>query len=211
MTLTRHYWIWRNWSHNMQNLFKIFKFAFLRYSRVIAALAGTILAAKSDLMNLTLMSFIGLIGFGSIAHAVLGSILKVYMTLPYAVMNLCVQMMGKFNFTEHGEAAGLPGKIFLIIFLLCGMVFLLDIFITLLNEFLSEINASGDTAHPDEEVIDYLVKNMKTFFLNIETNDDRPSQQTRFYEPTMQPWKPARRPNILRMKTIKISDWSEYN
>ena len=88
------------------------------------------------------------------------------------------------------------------------MVFLLDIFITLLNEFLSEINASGDTAHPDEEVIDYLIKNMKTFFLNIEPNEERPSQQTELYEPVMRPWAPTLKPPTNKMNKIKMSDWS---
>ena len=180
-----------------------------RYSRTISALANTILEARGDLLNLTLMAFAGLLGFGAIGTVIYGPAIDIYRTLPYSVMNLVVSIMGKFDFMEHTQTGGLPAQVFLLIYLLCGMVLLLDIFITLLNEFLSAVKSSGDNANPDEEVIDYLIQNIKDFFFNVERNTEIPSKETKPKLPSdifTPPWYPYIKPNPNKFKVIKMSD-----
>ena len=181
---------------------------FNRYSRTIFALANTILEARGDLLNLTMLAFAGLLGFGAIGTVIYGSVMQVYRTLPYSVMNLVVAIMGKFDFMEHTKTGGLPAQVFLLIYLLCGMVVLLDIFITLLNEFLSAVKSSNN-AHPDEEVIDYLIQNIKDFFFNVDKSDEIPSKEATTKEPSesfIPPWYLPTKPNPCKPKLIKMSD-----
>ena len=164
--------------------------------------------ARGDLLNLTLMTFAGLVGFGGMATVIYGPAMQVYMTVPYSVMSLVVSIMGKFDFTEHTATGGLPGEVFLLVYLLSGMVFLLDIFITLLNEFLSAVKSS-DNAHPDEEVIDYLIQNIKDFFFNVDKSEEPVPKKTEPRVPSdnfVPPWYPQIKSNPYKAKLIKMSD-----
>jgi len=69
----------------------------------------------------------------------------------------------------------------------------MDIFITLLNEFLDEINRDTDYVLPEKEVFDHLLKTIKNFFVKDEDDQFDPKRRRM----TMRERRKSRRSAIL--------------
>ena len=116
-------------------------------------------------------------------------------------------MVGSFENNTHIVTGGKSAAFFLILYLLASMIFLLDIFITLLNEFLGVIRRAPPTTQ-DAEVIDHLLQNLRSFFTNSEVKVKSASKSLPpVTDMCMSPAQPTEREmNTRRRSLIKISD-----
>ena len=120
----------------------------LRYNRNIAVMANTLLKAKGDLLSLAICAFIFIVGFASLGYMMYGSSVEAYSNFAHSLRSMFVYMVGSFDYKSHAEFGGLGAKLFLILYLISSLILLMDIFITLLTEFLNEIKMRGNQNSP---------------------------------------------------------------
>ena len=129
----------------------------LRYSHTIAALATTLEKSARDVLNSLFCIFIVMTAFASYMHIEYGHHLSEYRSL---ILTYAAQMsgfMGTFDYPGIYEAQGTLGAFMLILYLLIINHLFLNLFISILSDYMSAIRKDPETVPDDHEVITHAV------------------------------------------------------
>ena len=139
----------------------------LHYNKTIAFMFATLKIAKKEVMAMAFITITVIIAFGLPQMIIIGRRREEYSTFPSVLVTFVSSALGKFHFNDgFNDAAFLLSKAFLMAYLLTSTFIVLNLFITLLNIFISLMKADKSIQPKDHEVIDYLLTQIKFFVTN---------------------------------------------
>ena len=145
----------------------------LRYNHTIAMLNTTLTSSASDLFAMGLVVVIVLAAFMSCAHLSFGAKMLEYSSIKNTILSLTSSFLGKFDFDDISSTAGFGGRIFLLIYLLTMILIFVNLFITLLCNFMDVVRQDDSVIPKDHEVVDYMLDSFKAL---VVSNDDESNQ-----------------------------------
>ena len=129
----------------------------LRYARTIAVLTTTLKTCAYDLINVAVGFTILFIAFTSISYIMFGSKMLEYHSVAAASTFLTTAFLGLFNFQSTLEETGSFGAFILLLYLIIMVMFWMNIFIAVLNEYLNAVQTGKTATSNDHEVIEHLL------------------------------------------------------
>jgi hypothetical protein len=144
----------------------------LRYNHTIAMLNTTLSTSAPDLAAMALIIIIVMAAFVSCAYLSFGYKMLEYSSLKNTILSLTSSFLGKFDFNDISSTAGFGGKIFLLIYLLTMILIFVNLFITLLCNFMDVVRGDTSVIPKDHEVVDYMLDSFKALVVTEETQDD---------------------------------------
>ena len=134
----------------------------LRYNKQIAKFQKVLYGSFSYLISFFVVFIMLLCAFVSLINIYFGVQLKEYSSFANTVFSLIEAMLGKFSMVEVVVAKGLMGAFCLLVYLLTMMIFVLNFFVAIINNALSDANAVDFTNY--SKVIDYFWQTLYNFF-----------------------------------------------
>ena len=136
----------------------------LRYNKTIAILATALTKSFSDVIGILFIILVFSSAFASFMYVVYGPSLDEYSSMMATYTALFSGSIGKFDFHQVIEAMGLTGSIVLLLFLLCIMYIYLNLFVTILSEYMSALRGDPSVVPNDHEVITHMLALMEFVF-----------------------------------------------
>ena len=143
----------------------------LRYNHTIAMLNTTLTSSAGDVGAMGLVVLIVLSAFVSCAHLSFGTLMLEYASLKNTILSLTSSFLGKFDFNDISMTAGVGGKVFLLIYLLTMILIFVNLFITLLCNFMDVVRQDRSVIPKDHEVVDYMLESMKQLVKSSDQED----------------------------------------
>ena len=156
----------------------------LRYNHTIAMLNTTLIISGPELADMTFVIIIVLAAFVSCAYLCFGSQLLEYSSLKTTILNLTSSFLGKFDFDDISTSAGFGGQLFLLIYLLTMILIFVNLFITLLCNFMDAVKQDTSVIPKDHEVVDYMLDQMKTLVVSNEVEPEVTENEDEVQEST---------------------------
>ena len=133
----------------------------LRYNRTIAILGCALSRSATTLLSCAAVGGIIFMAF------TMGAYLLFFELQPYSTIWTCLAsqvsaFLGKFNFTQLVAAYGTLAGTYLLIYLLIMIVVIMNIFISMLNEFLAKVKDDSFLNNQDFRVVDHFLETLKT-------------------------------------------------
>ena len=145
----------------------------LRYNKTLSELITVFSRGRGQMFSMTIITFIWVLSFGAMGHNLFGHFTKYYSTLAASLGTLTSALLGGFDFEPVEEIAGVWGRIYLMGYLLTMIVVIMDIYVSLINEFLAETMGDEDSIEKDYEVLDYLMESIQSLI----TGKQHPAEQ----------------------------------
>lgn len=145
----------------------------LKISKNISILATVLTKTKELLFNLFLCYILFLIGSSFFGLLVFGPKLENYKTLIKSATSLFRTLFGKLSFESISLAAGLYGKIFIIIYALLIHYLATNFVITILNDLLKRTKSKKNKTGFDEELYKYMGDLIKKLFKKSKKSRDK--------------------------------------
>jgi len=99
----------------------------------------------------------------------IGRYLEDYATIYTLCITLISSSLGKFNFSDFNDLNFPLAKAVLLLYLLVMMFFVINMLVTMLNEFLAVLKNDRSIQPKDHEVVDYLMTQVKQFISPVTT------------------------------------------
>ena len=144
----------------------------LRYSHTIAVLATTLKKSAGDVMNSLFCIFIVMTAFAAYMHIEYGPHLSEYRSVMMTYAAQFSGFMGVFDYTGIYQAQGALGAFMLILYLLIITNLFLNLFISILSEYMSAIHKDPEVVPKDHEVVEHVISMVKEIF-GIESDESR--------------------------------------
>ena len=129
----------------------------LRYNHTIAVLATTLKQSSTDIINSLFCIFIVMTAFAAYMHVEYGPHLSEYRSVMMTYAAQFSGFMGVFDYPGIYEAQGTLGAFMLILYLLIINHLFLNLFISILSDYMSAIRKDPETVPDDHEVITHAV------------------------------------------------------
>ena len=129
----------------------------LRYNKTISILSATLQQASTELLNITLGILLVIGAFASFCNQYFGSYVEDYRSLHNTLAALVSGSMGYTKYKAVEESAGLLGALMLLFYLMTMMYFMFNFFVSILNEFLSEMRDDPRAQPKHHEVIEHMM------------------------------------------------------
>lgn len=150
----------------------------LRYNQIIALMFATLNKAKSELSMMALLLVITIVAFGGPQLILIGSTDEDYSSIMHMFITQLSSALGVFKYKGTYTATGKLSKTFFLCYLLFAMIFVVNMFVTLLNLFISNLKSDESTQPKDHEVIEYMLNQMKEFVSPVTENAEYRSNGT---------------------------------
>ena len=136
----------------------------LRYNKTIAVLGRTLSKSASDMLGFGFIFFIIFLAF------TIGANLLFFELYEYSTMAICFGtqlsgLLGKFLLVDVIANYGMTGATFILIYLLIMVILAIDIFVSLLNDFLENVKMDRAMQNKDFEVVDHFLDTVKSFIV----------------------------------------------
>lgn len=145
----------------------------LRYNKTIDILGNTLSHSATTLLSFGGLSLIVFMAFCIGAYLMFFGI-ESYRSIFVSMQSLLAAFLGKFEFTELVNAYGTTAGCYLLIYLLTMIVFVTNLFIAIINEFLFEFGNNRMLESRDYEVIDHFLGTLQGFFVPPSRTTKRP-------------------------------------
>lgn len=147
----------------------------LRYIRSIAVLSAVLAQSAADLLQTLLAFSIIFMGFVGWAYLVFCTIFTSYSSATQSMMALVLMFMGDFDFATLDAQGGAMGKLFFCVYNVIMLYLVLNLFIAILNEYITDIGSNKEALSNEPEVIDYLLDYFKGIISGIPKTDEKKS------------------------------------
>ena len=144
----------------------------LRYNHTIAVLATTLKQSSTDIINSLFCIFIVMTAFAAYMHVEYGPHLSEYRSVMMTYAAQFSGFMGVFDYTGIYEAQGTLGAFMLILYLLIITNLFLNLFISILSDYMSAIHKDPEVVPKDHEVVEHVISMVKEIF-GIESDESR--------------------------------------
>ena len=136
----------------------------LRYNKTIAVLGRTLANSASDMLGFGFIFFIIFLAF------TIGTNQLFFELYEYSTMAICFGtqlsgVLGGFSLTDVVANYGMIGVTFILIYLLIMAILTIDIFVSLLHNFLGNAKKDRSIKTNDFKVVDHLLDTMKSFII----------------------------------------------
>ena len=129
----------------------------LRYNHTIAVLATTLKRSANDVANSLFCCFVLMTAFAAYMHNEYGPHIAEYSSMARTYSAQISGFMGVFDYVSIYENLGNLGAFMLILYLLTMMNLFLNIFVSILNDYMAAIRKDPNAVPDDHEVVDHLV------------------------------------------------------
>ena len=145
----------------------------LRYNRTISLMFATLKQAKFELGTMCLVLTVVIVAFGTPQLLIIGHKEEGYSTVMKTIMTQLSSALGVFKHAKARSAAvGVLSDTFFLVYLLTSMLFVVNMFVTLLNIFITTLKSDKSIQPKDHEVIDYLLDQVKSFITTETVAED---------------------------------------
>ena len=149
----------------------------LRYNKTIAVLSATVAQSASDLIGMGLVVLIIYVAFLSLGHLGFGPRYQKYGSIKNTAIALCSNLLGNFDYQAIRQAVGVPGQVFLIAYL-CTMIYLMiNLFITLLCNYMDAVKGDDSFIPEDHLVVDHFFENLRGLAVGDEEEEEGEEEQ----------------------------------
>ena len=148
----------------------------LRYNKTFSELITVLSRGRGQMFSMTMITFIWVLSYGAMGHNLFGHFIKHYSTLAASLGTLTSALLGGFDFEPVEEIAGVWGRIYLMGYLLTMIVVIMDIYASLINEFLAETMGDQDSTEKDYEVLDYLMESLQSLITRKQHRAEQPTK-----------------------------------
>ncbi len=133
----------------------------LRYNKTIAVLGTTIAKSAGSLMGMGSGVLLILIAYSMAGYIKFCPHLSDYSTIKEVMITLTSSFLGNFDFDSIDRVGGTAGRAYLLTYLLVMIFLMINMFITVLCEFMEAIKNDETAVPPDHEVVDFLLNSVK--------------------------------------------------
>jgi len=98
--------------------------------------------------------------------------LQPYSSMFETMQSLIQAFLGKFSFQQLVSYYGTFAGYYLLTFLMLMIVFISNMFVSILNEFLAAVGNDRALEKKDHEVVDHFVVTMKSFVVGNKSNEE---------------------------------------
>ena len=148
----------------------------LRYNKTLSELITVFSRGRGQMFSMTIITFIWVLSYGAMGHNLFGHVIKYYSTLAASLGTLTSALLAGFDFEPVEEIAGVWGRLYLMGYLLTMIVVIMDIYVSLINEFLAETMGDEDSIEKDYEVLDYLMESIQSLITGKQHRAEQPTK-----------------------------------
>ena len=129
----------------------------LRYNHTIAVMATTLKKSAKDSLNSFVCVMVVLTAFAGYMHIAYGKHMQEYSSMPRTYLAEISAFMGVFDYVGVYEATGALGAAMLIVYLMNINHIFINLFVTMLSNYISAIRADPRAVPNDHEVIKHMM------------------------------------------------------
>ena len=136
----------------------------LRYNQTISVLGMTLAKSASSMFSFAVLGSIVFMAFNIGAYLLFFQ-LKDYSSLYTCSLSLVAAFLGKFDFSQLVAYYGSGAGYYLLIYLLTMIIFVTNILVALIDDFLAAV-ANDPSSHPkDHQVVDHFFQSIKALVI----------------------------------------------
>ena len=151
----------------------------LRYNKTLSELIATLVRGRGQMFSMTVITFILVLSYAALGNSLFGHYTPYYSTLAASLGTLTSAMLGGFDFKPVQEIAGVWGRFYLLGYLLIMIVVIMDVYVSLINEFLAETKDDPDSVEKDYEVLDYLMESILSLITGKQHSVEKTNNKTK--------------------------------
>ena len=136
----------------------------LRFNRHIAVLSHTICRAAKDLLPLGMEVLLIIFAFNIFGYVVFGSEIEGFSTFITTCESTLAMTLGKAYFMELSDSEPVLGPFFFAIFVITMQFFLINMFLAVIMDTYSDVNAEIDENSSEYEMAGFLLSYLKSLF-----------------------------------------------
>ena len=150
----------------------------LRYNKTLSKLISTLVRGRGQMFSMTVITFILVLSYAALGNSLFGHYTPYYSTLAASLGTLTSALLGGFDFKPVQEIAGVWGRFYLLGYLLIMIVVIMDIYVSLINEYLAETMGDPDSIEKDYEVLDYLMKSIQSLVTGKQESSEKTKKKS---------------------------------
>lgn len=153
---------WVSATTAMAVFFSVLKFLrLLKFNRRVSTLMQTIKVAAKPLMSFMLMFFILFLAFSQFAFLVFGIDNSDYASFPSTLGSMMAMTLGSFDFDALTSSSRILGPIFFFSYVVSVLFVLMNVFVGILNDALSDVTNDSSMQSNDHEILDFMLHTFK--------------------------------------------------
>lgn len=153
---------WVSATTAMAVFFSVLKFLrLLKFNRRVSTLMITIKVAYKPLLSFMLMFFILFLAFSQFAFVVFGINNGDYASFPKTLGSMMSMTLGSFDFDALTSSSRLLGPIFFFSYVVMVLFVLMNVFIGILNDALSDVSSDSSIQSNEHEILDFMLHTFK--------------------------------------------------
>ena len=151
----------------------------LRYNQTISALSAAVRRGCGAVASMSGVTLMVMFGYAVLGQGLFGSYLYEYSSVAECILTLTSALLGGFEFEMVTEALGYLGRVYLLLYLLTVMLMLVNFYISIINDYLSDTMGDPESLPKDYEVVDYILESLTSLLAGKKTkNDDIEDENT---------------------------------
>ena len=153
---------WVSATTAMAVFFSVLKFLrLLKFNRRVSLLMLTIKVASKPLLSFMLMFFILFLAYCQFAFVVFGTDNSDYASFPATLGSMMSMTLGNFDFDALTSTSRILGPIFFFSYVVAVLFVLMNVFIGILNDALSDVANDVSKQSNDHEILDFMLHTFK--------------------------------------------------
>ena len=153
---------WVSATTAMAVFFSVLKFLrLLKFNRRVSTLMITIKLASKPLSSFMLLFFILFLAFSQFAFVVFGIDNEDYASFPKTLGSMMSMTLGSFDFGSLTSSSRILGPVFFFLYVVPVLFVLMNVFIGILNDALSEVSNDSSIQSNEHEILDFMLHTFK--------------------------------------------------
>ncbi|XP_022801964.1 uncharacterized protein LOC111339550, partial [Stylophora pistillata] len=153
---------WVSATTAMAVFFSVLKFLrLLKFNRRVSTLMITIKLASKPLSSFMLLFFILFLAFAQFAFVVFGINNEDYASFPRTLGSMMSLTLGSFDFDSLTSSSRILGPMFFFSYVVIVLFVLMNVFIGILNDALSEVSNDSSIQSNEHEILDFMLHTFK--------------------------------------------------
>ena len=149
----------------------------LRYNQTISALSAAIRRGCGAVASMSAVTFMVMFAYAVLGQGLFGNYLYEYSSLSESLVTLTTALLGGFEFKVVTEVFGYLGRVYLLLYLLTVMLLLINFYVSIINDHLSDTMGDPESLPKDYEVVDYIMESLTSLLTGKKAKKDQKEEQ----------------------------------
>ena len=114
-----------------------------------------------------------MLGYAVLGEGLFGNYLYEYSYLSESLLILTTALLGGFKFEVVTELFGYLGRLYLLFYLLAVMLLLINFYVSIINDHLSDTMGDPESLPKDYEVVDYIMESLTSVLIGKTATKDQ--------------------------------------